>query len=436
MKSQVKSQTSFYGWKLVAVFWFVLLADLQFPYVVGSIANAYMAWDLHLSRTTVGLAYAVFTWMSGLPGPLVAFIVDKRGVRFTLLLGSLFLLVGSIWMAQFVHTGSEAIVAFGVVVGLGVITGGQFAPMAGINRWFVKRRARAIALIQTAPCIGGFIAPPVLIYIIESAHGNWRMAWWLMALLAAIGALLIALFVIESPADIGQVPDGGAGAADLLAEAASNRRSGVFQTTQDWSVAEALRTPALWWILVSFIGYDGGFFLFSAQGVMLLRDLGRSPGGVAVSLSLVALFATCGTLFVAAVGDHIEPRLIIAFSMVASGIGLVMVLKASSTTNLYLYPVFLGLSMGIGGTVVFALLANYYGNRPYAHVMGIKWIFTTTSGAIASYGGGYAFDHFGTYAPAFYACAILSILGFVILLFVRPPVRKDTEPLVTANAGR
>jgi predicted MFS family arabinose efflux permease len=91
--------------------------------------------------------------------------------------------------------------------------------------------------------------------------------------------------------------------------------------------------------------------------------------------------------------------------------------------------------MGIGGTVVFALLANNYGNRAYAHVMGIKWIFTTTSGAIASYGGGYAFDHFGTYAPAFYACAVLSILGFVILLFVQPPVRKDTKPFIAVQVS-
>ena len=432
----MKTRSSFYGWKLAAVLWLILFANMGFPMAGGGIANAYMASDLHLSRTTVGLAFAIFTWMTGLPGPLVALIVNKKGVRFTLLLGSLFLLAGSIFMALFAHTGAQLVGVFGVVIGLGVIAGGQLAALAGISRWFVKHKARAISLISTGPVSGAVVAPPVLIYLIQSSHGNWRMAWWLVAALSAAAALLTALFVKEWPADLGQLPDGDADAADEAAPAASGKRRKVFRTSEDWSLAEVLRTPALWWMMVSYLGFGAGFTLFGAHGVLHLRDLGLSPAHVASSLSLFAFLALCGTLFVGAVGDYIEPRLILAVSLLACGIGLLMVLKANITASLYLYPVFLGLGFGTAIPCTLTVLPNWFGNKPYASLVGITGAVGFTVGAIASYGAGYAYDHFHSYGLAFYPCALCCFMGFVILLFVRPPVRRAPNPLPMVAIGK
>ncbi len=431
----MKTQASFYGWKLVAVLWFILFANMGFPMISGSVANAYMASDLHLSRTTVGLAFAIFTWVVGLLAPFVALLVNKKGVRFTLLLGSLLLMAGCIFMALFVHTGAQLIAVFGVLIGLGAITGGLLPAVAGINRWFVKRKARAISLIATASAAGAIVAPPVLIYLIQSSHGNWRIAWWLSAVLAAAAALLAALFVKESPADLGQLPDGSAGAAEVAA-ADSGNRLGVFRISEDWTLAEALRTPALWWIIVAGLGFGAGFTLFGAHAVLHLRDLGLSPEQIASSLSLYALLNLCGMLLVGAIGDHIEPRLILSVSMLVEGIGLLMLLKASSTANLYLYPVFLGLGIGAASPSVLALLANWFGNKPYASLVGYISAAGFTVGAIASYGAGYAYDHFHSYALAFYACSLCCFLGFVILLFVRPPARRAAKPVAMAVIGK
>jgi OFA family oxalate/formate antiporter-like MFS transporter len=432
----MKTQTSFYGWKLVAVMWFILFANMGFPMVSGSVANAYMASDLHLSRTTVGLAFSVFTAITGLLAPLVAVVINKKGVRFTLLLGGLLLVAGCVFMALFVHTGAQLIGVFGVLIGLGGITGGLLPALAGISRWFLKRRARAISLITTGYAVGAMVAPPVLIYLIQSSHGNWRIAWWLSAALSAAATLLTVLFVKESPADLGQLPDGNAGAADVAAAAARGNRLTVFRTSEDWTVAAALRTPALWWIIVSGLGFGAGFTLFGAHGVLNLRDVGLLPEQVASSLSLVALLTLCGTLLVGAIGDHIEPRLILAVSLLTEGIGLLMALKAGSTANLYLFPVFLGLGLGAGSPSSAALFANWFGNKAYASLISFISAAGFMVGAIASYGAGYAYDHFRSYALAFYACFLLCFLGFVILLFVRPPARRAPKPLaVVAAAG-
>ena len=87
---------------------------------------------------------------------------------------------------------------------------------------------------------------------------------------------------------------------------------GSFAPGQNWTLAEVLRSPALWWMMVAYLGYGAAFTLFTAHGVLHLRDLGLSPAHVASSLSLFALLALCGTLFVGAVGDYMEPRLILS----------------------------------------------------------------------------------------------------------------------------
>jgi MFS family permease len=82
------TKASFYGWKLLAAFWFIYLVNLGFPTYGQSVINAYMAKDLHLDRAMLGLAFSIYMAMVGLPGPAVAAIVNKIGVRFTLLIGS------------------------------------------------------------------------------------------------------------------------------------------------------------------------------------------------------------------------------------------------------------------------------------------------------------------------------------------------------------
>src|SRR5208283_3795472 len=146
--------------------------NFSFPVVGPSVINAYMAADLHLSRSTLGLSFAVFQWMAGIPALLVAMCVNRKGVRFTLTLGSLLLVLGAVVMALFVRTGAQAVLAFGVIIGLGVITGGPLASQAGISRWFVNRRAFAISVLLSGGSVGAFIAPTAVNRVIEACHGS------------------------------------------------------------------------------------------------------------------------------------------------------------------------------------------------------------------------------------------------------------------------
>jgi len=411
---------TFYGWKLLSAFWLIYLINLGFPTYGQSVINAYMAKDLHLDRTMLGLAFSIYMAMVGLPGPAVAALVNKIGVRFTLLIGSCAAMLGALSMALFVHTGWQAVISFGILIGFGSCAGGAIAEQQGIAQWFVRRRALALSLMYSGGGIGGFVLPPILNKVIANSNGNWRNGWWIFLALAAIGAALIIFAVIEKPSDVGQLPDGGASDDTTSGKP---RRKGVFVTTEAWTFREAILSRAFILMLLSSVGISCGFSLIQGHGVVHLRDLGHSPAEAAMAMSILAISTLAGKLL-ASFGDRIEPRYIWAFAMAAFGLGSILVVHATSTFDLYPFPILLG--FGWGATLVSMMGApmNYFGLKAYPAVIGLWLLIQTGIGALAPFAAGYVFDRFGSYTPAFYTIAGLCIAGSLLLLFATPPRRK------------
>ena len=268
----------FYGWRLLGAFWIIAVINLAFPAYGSAVLNAAMATELGFDRQALGTMVAVYLAMSGLPGPLVAASVNRIGVRWTLVIGSVFVIAGSVMLATIVDNSLLAILAFGLLVGIGVATGAIIAAQAGVARWFVRRRALAFSLLYSAGAIGGFIAPPILSAIATAGPGYWRLGWWLIAALSVVAALIAIATVREHPADLGQAPDGAAGnaASGAPGVAVAAARIPAFVTPTDWTYREALRGPYFWTMITPFIGVSAGFALFLGHGIVHLRDLGHS----------------------------------------------------------------------------------------------------------------------------------------------------------------
>jgi MFS family permease len=418
-------KASFYGWKLLAAFWFIYLVNLGYPTYGSSVVNAYMATSLHLDRAMLGLAFSVYMLMVGLPGPLVAVIVNRIGVRWTLLVGSCSAMAGGLALALFVHTGWQAVIAFGVLIGFGSCAGGAIAEQAGIAQWFVRRRALALSLMYSGGGVGGFILPPLLNRLIAGTHGNWRMAWWAFLVVGAVAALITFFFVKERPSDLGQLPDGGELAAG------ESRRKRVWVTTEEWTFKEAMRSRALILMLLSSVGISCGFTLIQGHGVVHLKDLGHSPAEAAMAMSILAISTLAGKLL-ASFGDRIEPRYVWAVAMTAFGLGMILVAHATSSLDLYPFPILLG--FGWGATLVCMMGApmNYFGLKAYPAVIGVWLAIQTGIGSLAPFVAGYIFDKTGSYAASFYCIAGLCFAGSLLLLMATPPRRKVADELPAA----
>ena len=133
---------------------------LGFPAYGMGIMNTFMAQQMGFDRTVLGLLFTVFMVMSGLPAPLFAMLVNRKGVRFTIVTATLLMFVGSLAMATLVQGVWGAIFAASGVVGLAVAAGAGVPTQTGVMRWFVRRRALAMSIVVSAGGFGGFVAPP------------------------------------------------------------------------------------------------------------------------------------------------------------------------------------------------------------------------------------------------------------------------------------
>ena len=419
--------TGFYGWKLLAVFWFILFVNLAFPGYGSSVINAYMAADLHLDRKTLGLIFSIYFIMSGLPGPLVAVCVNKFGTRATLVLGSLILLAGCLLMALAVNTGLQAVIVFGLIIGTGVVTGGPLAAQASVASWFIKKRALAMSVMLTAAGVGGFVAAPLLNYVIAET-GNWRNGWWLIFTLACFSLLMAVFFVKDKPSDLGQFPDGATAEGIEVADVGSESGKSVHITSEAWTFGEALRSSTLWMLLFSALGASAGFTLFVAHGVVHLKDMGHSPELAALAVSIMVFGNLVGTLIFGVLGDRIEPRFIWGAAVLIFGIGLLLAASARSTVIIYMFATCLGVGFGISVTSLMTVLSNYFGTRAYASLVGVTIAVQTTVSAIVPFTAGYLYDSHGSYAWSFYGTALWCFIGAVLIVSARPPFRKDVRP--------
>jgi MFS family permease len=271
----------------------------------------------------------------------------------------------------------------------------------------------------------------VLNRVIASSHGNWRNGWWIFLVLGAIGAALVIFMVKEKPADMGQLPDGG---AEAPLAPGKTRPRGVFVTTEAWTFKEAIFSRAFILMLLSSIGISCGFSLIQGHGVVHLKDLGHSPAEAAMAMSILAISTLIGKLL-ASFGDRIEPRYIWAFAMAAFGLGTVLVVHATSAADLYPFPILLG--FGWGATLVSMMGApmNYFGLKAYPAVIGLWLAIQTTIGSVAPFVAGYVFDRYGSYTPVFYSIAGLCFAGSLLLLLATPPQRKVADEAPAAHGA-
>jgi MFS family permease len=416
---------SFYGWKLLAVFWVSVFVVLGFPAYGMGIMNTFMATQMGFDRTVLGLLFTVFMVMSGLPAPLFALLVNRKGVRFTMVTAGLLMLVGSLAMATVVSTVWGAVVAASGVVGLSVAGGAGVPTQTGVMRWFVRRRALAISIVVSAGGVGGFVAPPLINRVIESAGGDWRVGWWVFVVAAVIGTTIAALFVREYPADLGQHPDGLAPEPGGTGPAQKTRS--VYLTTEEWTSQEALRSNTFWVLLLCMCGMSLGYTWLLSHGFIHLQDLGHTRAAAAAASGAFAIFTLAGKFAVGGFGDRIDPRRLFSVALALFGIGLFVVMNARTTTLLYVYAILLGIGWGGALTCLMTLLGNYFGTKAYAGVVGVTIAVQTTVSAIAPSIAGFLFEQYGTYAPTVYTIAVLCFVGSFVLLFARPPVRVMPE---------
>ena len=418
----------FYGWKLLAALWVVMFVNVAFIFYGAAVINTWMAADFGLDRQVLGLVFSGFILVAGLNAPLVAYLINKLGVRLTMVLGSACIFLGTLAMATVVNSGLQAIIVFGLLCGLGVISGGGLSAQSAVTYWFVRKRALALSLVMSAPGIGGFVATPLLNRVITNADGNWRAGWYLVALLSCVSLTVAALFIRNKPESMGQVPDGIQNKASDPVDAAGQLvRTSVYRTSLEWELSEVVRTRFIYLVMLCAVGFGSSYMLFLAHGIVHLQDLGHTPAAAARSLSIVTLATLMGNFLIGGLGDRIEPRYLLVCTLCCAAIAMFLVVNASGKYSIYPYAIFLG--VGFGGSVVamMTMISNTFGAGIYASIVGGIMAAQTLASACMPFIAGYIFDTYHSYSGVFYFQSFLCVTAALLIAFNPQPVKTVAQ---------
>lgn len=391
----------------------------------GNILYAYgvflpsMCEEFGWSRSALSGPYTAFALVGGILGPLAGISIGKFGARKNAIAGNLVVVLGLMGMSL-VKELWHVYLFYGVLIGAGLAFGTWIATVTVVNNWFIRRRSLAMGLLFAAGGIGGFAFPPLISWLISSL--GWQMSWGCLAgshmvLAVVIGGILIR----NKPEEMGQVPDGEVARSAQEAGVGSPPPRQVYQTAVDWKVRDALRTRALWLVMIAMAASLFSLDMLTIHQVAYLQDLGFSPMIAATALGLLAGISIIGRLLCGALGTRFEGRYLAAVCLAGFTVGIIILMNAKALPLIYLYAIISGISYG--GMIVLGpvLTGAYFGRTHYAQISGWTAPVATFIAAASPLLAGFIHDTTGSYIPAFLVAAAFLGVGLVCALLARPP---------------
>ena len=368
--------------------------------------------ELALTDTQVSLIFALSRGEAGIGGPLVGWMVDRFDSRpivlgFGLMAGvGLIVLAGvnGYWLFAAIYVG---------VVSVGNNSGFGQTFLAVTNRWFVRRRAVGMTLVITCYTAGGAMLIPLLSRGVDAL--GWREVMLYTGIFVAVVVIPFALLIRRSPESMGiSLADAGEAVEE------SGGRSSAQASGRDFTVGEALRTPAYWFILLASafrISVTSGILV---HGIPIMVWKGVSEQAGADLMALLFFVSIPARLLIGFSGLRLPGQGVLAAGMAA---GAVSVLALDLVPGVWvIFPFVAGLAALEGAAVLnWVLVGNIFGRRSFATLTGIISVFYSAGMMLSPLFLGWMVDRTGGYTESLLALAGLYGVSALLFLLARAP---------------
>ena len=235
-----EQQGIFFGWwVLIAIGYSLFVGAGMIFYAMSVLLEALVA-TRGFSVAQISGANTMFLVVGGLGGIAVGELISRYDARWCIAAGTLFIAVTYYWLPV-AHSLGAIYLAY-AALGVGYAMTALVPATTLVARWFVRRRALAIALTQSGLSLGGILLTPLLARALEiDGMDGLREPWVLVVILFNVPLALLLLR--PDPQAMGLSPDGDND--DLLGENAPQ---------QGMAAVQAIRSR---------------FFLFSAAAAFL-----------------------------------------------------------------------------------------------------------------------------------------------------------------------
>ena len=364
----------------------------------------HLVTDLGLTRSALSTAYLIGTLAGAAVMVAAGRFIDRHGPRRAVaVFGTGFAVV---------LTGMAGVTGFATLVAgfVGARALGQGAltltATTSVAIGFERRRGTAIGIMAAAGSALMSLVPLVATALIGAV--GWRWTW--IALAAGVAAVLLP---IAAAPTLGRRP---------LPDAERLERP-THSTTEGWTAAQAMRSPAYWVVLAAV-----AITALVATGLMfhhvdLLAGGGLDATAAAANFLPQTVAGAAAALLVGRLADRTSERALLAATLTALAAAPLLVVHVRPGLLAVLYGVVLGAAASSIRAVEATVLPRWFGTAHIGEIRGVVMAVTVASSALGPLALAAAADGFGSYRPALVAFAGSALVLALLSTTVEPPRR-------------
>lgn len=401
-----------YGWVILVVGTLGIIMSSPGQTYSFSIFIEEFINDLGLSRSLVSTMYAIGTVTGSTALPFIGKQIDKYGNRRMVVVIALAFGIATLYMS-FV---SNAIMLLVGVIFMRMLGQSSITLVSSntINQWWVKRRGIILGISTVAAATLGTGLFPNLINRLIPQFG-WRMTYVILGI--AIWAIMIPIgyfFFREQPELYGKLPDG-------RTETVSEEAETNDPIEENWTRAEAIRTPAFWIIVftlgaLSMLGTGLTFHIVS-----IFADNGLSADLAAAVFFPMALTTALFSIPGGWLMDRVKPNYMLFCMMIFLTTTILMSLSITSPQMAIVYGITFGTTNAFGRIISSVIYANYFGRKHLGSISGLAYFLGSTASGLGPILYGVGRDLSGSYWPTLVVSACYPVIMAILVLFMRKP---------------
>ena len=413
----------YYGWRLVPIAGLIMVICTTPMFHAMGLWFVAMERAFGWNRTQLSLAFAFTRIEGGILGPIEGYLTDRLGTRRLVFIGLTVMGVGwlifsrvqSLWMFYVAY----------LVIALGQGLGSWLPLTTMLNHWFNRRRATAMGWANSSSRLGSLLLIPAIAWAIDPDfdHLGWSLTAALLGVVVVVLAFPLSRLIRNRPEEYGLLPDGDAPSHAERHESAQASRSSVVASVQvDFTVKQALRTPAFW-----FISIGHGLTSMVLIGLMahlppMMTDQGHSLPTAGLVLTTYTVVSMVFQIIGGFVGDRVPKNVAITvFTLIQSSSVFLLTLGPGTLQAVYAFAILFGIGFGGRNPLTTSIRGEYFGRKSFGKIMGISQVPMNVLLLIAPIFAGLMRDWQGDYTVAFSVLAGLSALGGLLFLFARRP---------------
>jgi len=362
--------------------------------------------DLAIAAADFTLALAVQNIVWGLSQAVIGAIADRFGLRITMLAGAVLFIAGLVIMAA--AQGTLALVISGGLIGISLSCTATSLTMSAVVRAVSpERRSMMLGVVSAAGSLGTLIGPLTTQAVL--AHHAWQVP--VILFVAVSFAMLPAAFMAGGADKIPTPSSETASMREVLGQAMRNR---------------------------PFIVMSAAYFVCGLNLIFLTTHLpaylalcGQDPMLSAAALAIIGGVSSIGSLVTGWLGSRYPKHVLLGLLYILRSVMLAIYFMMPPTpASTMLFAVVMGLLWWPGLVpLVGGMVADIFGTRYMATLLGISFVVHQLGSSLGAYGGGLIFDLYGSYDRAWQIGTLVGCGAGLLQIFAGGPTRpRDRVP--------